>query len=232
MSRPVRVASVCLLVLALASLGAAADPTPAPETKVTVQIPEKPSDFTTPVPRPSTGTSPGRPTPAPTASPSASPTAPGDGTAPAGPEAPTAGAHALDLDIGTIPVGGAVVAAVHGFTPGEKVRFVIYSKGTLLGDSAADASGTAVLTFAISQRFPTGVHTSEAIGWQSHRVANQTIVVTNGLPAGSSLFPWIIWVIAGGVLLLALIAGWIAAARRSLPVFLNSPSAPIEGPGL
>ncbi|MBC7519186.1 MAG: hypothetical protein H7248_09990 [Microbacteriaceae bacterium] len=232
MNKRLTVTVMGLLLLSIASLGAADDPT-APATEgVTVRIPEQPlqlsSPTTAPMPRASA------PSPAPSHSAPATstpPVAPQNLVVPIAAKGPAINAHPAYLNATSAAPGGTIVATVRGYTPGEKVRFVLYSSPIVIGDALADPSGSATQNVGIPKNLPAGTHTIEATGWESHRVSNQTFLVVTSAKGIASLFPWIIWVIAGGILLLAGLAVAVAFAfvRRSLPMFPTRSAVIIEG---
>lgn len=240
MSHFTTIATAGLLLLSFVGLGAAADPGSPPQIDVSVQIPEPPTVLSTPTQTPSPA--PSASEPAPSASPSAASAVPAlaDQIVPVLNAGPSVTANEVKLTAAVVEVGKPISATVHGYTPGEKVRFVVYSTPMVVGDSVATTGGDAAATFAVPKALAPGIHTLEATGWVSHRVSNQTFVVAAAgtLSNTTSVFsavdgrPWIIWAIAGGVLLLALIATWIAAARRSLPIFQGRPTVTTEGPEL
>lgn len=142
---------------------------------------------------------------------------PGEPTAPPVPPRPTVGAESLVLDRDRIEAGETIVATGYGFTAGEQVQFVLYSEPRIVGSFAADPAGVVVARIEETGDLRLGAHTVEATGWSSQRIANARFVVVSPAGPGTSVFPWIAWVIVGGLLILALILYGIGAALGWLP---------------
>lgn len=180
------------------------------EAQVVVTIPGSPiptpSVPASPSPQPSSGGSGGQGGGAPT-------TPPTEPTAPPVPGSPTAEARGLRVEPDRIEAGATVVATGTGFTPGEQVQFVLYSDPVVIGSYPAAFDGSIQVEIGTPDDLRLGIHTVEATGWVSERVANDTLLVVSASGTGSTLFPWIVWTIVGSALALALIGvmrGWFA----------------------
>lgn len=120
---------------------------------------------------------------------------------------PTADAPGLELDRSTLSYSAHdwVVATGKGYTPGEKVQFVLYPGAIIIGSFVADASGTVTARFRLPDDTRPGTHTIEATGWTSRHVTNREFTVT----AVATADIWLWWVI---VVLGILLAGLVALA--------------------
>jgi len=207
------VAVATAVSLLVAPAGYAADPTPTPSVvsvPVTVVIPG-PSGSASPSASPSpsntstgggggTGTGTGGPI---TEADGDLPTLP-DGS-PIPPSKPTDGVPKLILDKDSIPVGDWIIASRTGYTPGEKVQFVLYPGAIIIGSFLADSTGRVEARFRMTEFAPAGDYVVEATGWKSAYVANAPFQVF--VPVAAGTFPWPWWVLVVlGVLLAALIA--------------------------
>lgn len=234
-------ASVAVLALltSLLSLPVSAAPTPSPsDVPISVIIP---GPTTTPTPTPT-------PTPSPSQSNSGGGTSggtTGGGSTPGGdttgggtttgtnpdgspipPGSPTADAPALELDRDDLSYGARdwMIATGTGFTPGEKVQFVLYPGAVVLGSFVADAQGKVVARFRIPDDTRPGTHTVEATGWTSRHVANTEFTVT--AVASAEIWLWWVFVVLG-----ILLAGLIALAiyfRESIRGWFGVRPAPVE----
>ena len=145
-----------------------------------------------------------------------------DGT-PIPPDNPTDGADALDLDRETVSANGWVVATGTGFRPGEKVQFVLYPGAIVIGSFVADAGGTVIARFKITDEARPGTYVVEATGWQSFRVLNAEFRVVAESDAG--VFPFLWWVLVViGVILAALLAAAIYFRRTIRSWFGRTPA--------
>jgi hypothetical protein len=127
-----------------------------------------------------------------------------DGT-PIPPDQPTKDAEDLKVDKESVSANEWIVATGTGFTPGEKVQFVLYPGKVIIGTFTADATGTVIARFKITDQARPGVYVVEATGYQSFRVANAEFRVVS--PGDAGTFPWLWWVLVVlGVLLASLIA--------------------------
>jgi hypothetical protein len=148
-----------------------------------------------------------------------------DGT-PIPPDQPTKDAKDLTLDRESVSANEWIVATGTGFTPGEKVQFVLYPGKVIIGTFTADASGMVVARFKITDQARPGVYVVEATGYQSFRVANAEFRVV--APGDAGTFPWLWWVIVVlGVLLASLLATAIYFRHTIRSWF--APGAPVPG---
>ena len=201
-------ASVVLIAVLLAGstapVDAATAPTPAASSAVplTVVIPDI-GQGTVPAPTPTpsrssggSGSSTPPVTPPPTTNPDGSPVPP---------TKPTEGAAKLVLDKDSLSVHDWLTATGTGYTPGEKVQFVLYPGAVVIGSYVADAAGKVVARFRIPEETRPGDHVLEATGWTSKRVMNAAFSVVT--PSGAATVPWLWWVLlVTGVLLASFIA--------------------------
>ncbi len=152
----------------------------------------------------------------------AAPGSPGTATKPAVPGSPTATTNRLVLNATEFRPGQTLVAKGSGFTPGEKVQFVLYPGATAVKSFVADASGDVTATFRLSERTAIGSYTVEATGWQSARVASADYSVLSPALAGAGNVPWLIWVVGGFAVLLAVLLGcgiafgWLPFRRAAM----------------
>jgi hypothetical protein len=153
---------------------------------------------------------------------STSPGTPGVPTKPRVPGSPTATANRLILNATAFRPGQSLVAKGTGFTPGEKVQFVLYPGATGVKSFVADSSGTVTATFELSQHTAIGFYIVEATGWQSKRVASANYTVVSAASASGWTLPWLIWVIGGFAVVIAMVLGcgiafgWLPLRRPSL----------------
>jgi hypothetical protein len=137
--------------------------------------------------------------------------------APTIPSGPSSSAQKLILDHDRIHAGDTLVATGMGFTKGEKVQFVMYPGADVIGQYVTDSAGTVIASFTTSTNLHPGDHVVEATGWKSGKVANASFIVDEGVGSGSSNFPWIVWLIAAGVLIVGIAFLWIGMASGWLP---------------
>lgn len=135
------------------------------------------------------------------------------------PSTPTKGAFALTLDHETITANEWMVAVGTGYTPGEKVQFVLYPGVIVIGSFVADTSGTVTARFKITENARPGYYVVEATGWQSFRVANAEFQIVAPSTAGAIPFLWWVLIVLGVILI-----GLVSAAiyfRRSIRVWFG-----------
>lgn len=192
---------------------AAARPATTGDSNLVVTIPgtasPSPSVSGSPNPQPSTpgGGGGGTSTPPPT-----------EPTAPTVPNKPTVDAFDLRIEPDRVQAGDTIVATGTGFTPGEQVQFVVYSDPIVAGSFVAAADGSIVAEFETSEDLRLGRHTVEATGWVSQRVANDIFILVSPNGQGVSIFPGIVWTVAGSGTGLAIILYVIGAARGWFPI--------------
>lgn len=197
--------SVVLVAVLLAGasgpVDAAPTPTPAPSSEIPIAVVIPDIEQSTRAPSNSSGSGSGSGSSTPPALPPSGP----DG-APVPPKVPSENAPALELDKLSLSKNDWMTATGTGYTPGEKVQFVLYPGAIVIGSYLADASGKVVARFRIPDDTRPGDHVLEATGWESKRVANGAFtVVTSG--SGGAVVPWLWWVLLVlGVLLASLIA--------------------------
>lgn len=143
------------------------------------------------------------------------------------PSEPTEDADGLDLDRESVTADEWIIATGTGFSPGEKVQFVLYPGAIIIGSFVADAGGTVVARFKITEDARPGTYVVEATGWASTRVLNDEFRVV--AVSDAEVFPFLWWVLVViGVLLAAFLAvgiyfrhtirSWIATpVARSAP---------------
>ncbi|MDR6097167.1 hypothetical protein QE454_000786 [Microbacterium sp. SORGH_AS454] len=76
----------------------------------------------------------------------------------------TASAPTLSAGVSSVAQGGTVTASGTGFTPGEKVEFVLHSDPIVLGEASADAAGAVSATLTVPVSAPVGDHRLIATG--------------------------------------------------------------------
>jgi hypothetical protein len=144
---------------------------------------------------------------------------------PVTPNSPTFGLGGLKLDHETIEPHGLMTASGSGYAPGEKVKLVVYSTYTVIGNYTADAAGHFTAQFRIPDDLAPGEHVAEATGWDSRHVANKEFtVVTPAAAVGGIPFLW--WLI---VVVSVLLIGIVAALlyfRRSIGFWFGAASSP------
>lgn len=112
--------------------------------------------------------------------------------------------------------GSDVIVIGEGFQPGEKVVIAIYPNPVKLGVFAARTTGQLYAQVKMPEKTQLGTHTIGAIGFQDCKVSVATIEIDSPRGSGSSIFPWIVWAVAGGGiglaslgLILAFLFGWL-----------------------
>jgi hypothetical protein len=143
-------------------------------------------------------------------------------TAPAGAAgAPVPGAQPvpkadpLTLTPARVRAGERVQATGTGYTPGERVQFVLYPTPVIIGSYTADAKGVISTTFAVPVDTKTGPHTVEATGWVSRHASNGTLVVVTAVAAiGPISSTW--WLIGIGILLALILVVSLVVFRSSI----------------
>jgi hypothetical protein len=126
-------------------------------------------------------------------------------------------AATLKLDVHQASQGGLVVATGEGFQPGEKVLFSLYSSPKKLGSFTVRTNGQVIARLTIPASTPTGSHTIEAVGYEDCRIEAAPLEVVSPVGSGSSMFPWIVWLVVGIALAAGAIAYVIGAAIGLLP---------------
>lgn len=201
-----------------------ASPEPGPTSVVTVVIPSpsgSPTPSATPTPRPS-GSNP-NPSPSGTDLPTLpdpaaclQTDADGAAIAPKAPDAPATEAEKLTFDPKTGTPGGRVTPAAEGFVKGEKVEVFIFAERVSIGTLTARDGGTFSGSFVLPADTSIGIHTIELLGWTTCTAAVGDLAVESNPGDGSSIFPWIVWLIVGIAILLAALLlllanrlGWI-----------------------
>ena len=120
---------------------------------------------------------------------------------------PTKGAGKLKADHDRIEPHGWMTVTGAGFTPGEKVQLVVYSKPIIIGSYLADVSGGFSARFLTPEKLRPGTHVAEATGWISNQVANVEFTLVTATVAESFPARW--WLI---VVLGVLVTGAISTA--------------------
>ena len=112
--------------------------------------------------------------------------------------------------------GSDVIVIGEGFQPGEKVVIAIYPNPVKLGVLTARTTGQLYAQVKMPEKTQLGTHTIGAIGFQDCKVSVGTIEIDSPRGSGSSIFPWIVWAVAGGGvglaslgLILAFLFGWL-----------------------
>lgn len=137
-------------------------------------------------------------------------------TTPRLPGAPSSHPGVLKLSTHEAAQGSDLTVTGEGFQVGEKVELALYSSVTKLGVVTVRTNGQLSAQIEIPEKTQLGTHTIEAIGFEDCKVSAGTLEIVSPSGSGSSLFPWIVWVVAGGGvglaclgLILALIFGWL-----------------------
>lgn len=130
---------------------------------------------------------------------------------------PVAGGSPLRLTPPQASQGSDVLVRGEGFQPGEKVVIALYSKPVKLGIFTVRTNGQVYAEVTIPSRTQLGSHTIQVTGFLDCRVAASTINVVSPRGSGSSIFPWIVWLIAGGGVGAAAIGILIAFLLGMLP---------------
>lgn len=130
--------------------------------------------------------------------------------------APIGTQSALRLTPKTVSQGQDVLVRGSGFRAGEKVVIALYSSPVSLGVFTVRTNGQLYAQVSIPKRTQLGTHTVRATGFLDCHGAASTVYVVSPRGAGSSVFPWIVWIIAGsGVciagigILVAFLLGWL-----------------------
>ncbi len=137
-------------------------------------------------------------------------------TAPKLPASPASNPGALRLSTHQAAQGADITVSGEGFKVGEKVVLALYSNATKLGVVTVRTNGQLFAQVEIPRKTQLGTHIIEAIGFDDCKVSAGTLEIVSPHGSGSSLFPWIAWVVAGGGvglaclgLILAIIFGWL-----------------------
>lgn len=148
-------------------------------------------------------------------------TAPGPATASSSVEpsiapGPASNPFPIQLDNHQVSQGAPVIVTAAGFLPGEKVLIVLYSTPVKLGVFEVSSNGQVSAEVTIPSATPSGKHHIQITGFQDGRVAGSSIDVGSSKHSGSSAFPGIVWIVAGGgiglaaiSILLAILFGWL-----------------------
>ena len=109
-----------------------------------------------------------------------------------------------------------------GFQVGEKVVIGLLPSPVNLGTFTVRTNGQVYAEVTIPKRTQLGSHAIVAIGYGDCHVEVGSISVVSPRGAGSSMFPWVVWVIAGSTLglagvgiLIAFLLGWLPLATAS-----------------
>lgn len=102
---------------------------------------------------------------------------------------PTETKNRLALNSAVLHPGDTLIAGGHGFTPGEKVRFVMYPGSRVIGLSDTGSSGGVTGTTVIARDTQSGGYIIEATGLQSARIASATFVVAVASPSAAAPIP-------------------------------------------
>lgn len=97
----------------------------------------------------------------------------------------TSSAPTLSAGASSVAQGATVTASGTGFTPGEKVEFVLHSDPIVLGEASADAAGAVSATLTVPVSAPVGDHRLIATGAISQRSATTSLAVTAASAGGS-----------------------------------------------
>lgn len=146
-------------------------------------------------------------------------------TTPALAGGPTTGAGTLHLSAGRTAQGSDVTVTGEGFQAGEKVVIALYSAPVKLGVFTVRSTGQVFAQVTIPKRTQLGSHTIQVTGFQDCKVAAATIQIVSPRGPGTSIFPWIVWAVAGGGLGLAAIGVICAFAFGWIPSLLAIPVA-------
>ena len=143
---------------------------------------------------------------------------------------PRASPAPLRLSTHRVSQGADVLVTADGFQPGEKIVIALYSNPVKLGTFTVRTNGQVYAQVTIPKRTQLGSHTIQVIGFADCLAAASTIDIVSPRGSGTSIFPWIVWIVAGGGvalagigILIAYLLGWlprglaIAVATRAVP---------------
>lgn len=116
----------------------------------------------------------------------------------------------------TVSQGQDILLRGSGFQAGEKVVIALYSSPVKLGVFTVRTNGQVYAQVTIPTRTQLGTHTIRAIGFLDCHGAVSTVYVVSPHGSGISVFPWIVWILAGSALciagvgiLIAFLLGWL-----------------------
>jgi len=125
----------------------------------------------------------------------------------------------LTLDKHTVSQSADVLVKADGFQAGEKVVIALYPSPVKLGTFTVRSTGQVYAVVTIPKRTQLGTHTIQVTGLQDCRVAAASLEVVSPRGSGSTVFPWIVWVVGGCAvglsalgLLIAGLLGWLPNA--------------------
>jgi hypothetical protein len=134
-------------------------------------------------------------------------------------DAPATGPTALKVSAKTLAQGSDVIVTGQGFQVGEKVVIALYPNPIKLGVATVRTNGEAYADVTIPMKTQLGEHSIQVLGFQDCRAAAATVSVVSPRGSGSSVFPWVVWFVAGGAvgvaaigLLIAALLGWLPKA--------------------
>jgi hypothetical protein len=126
--------------------------------------------------------------------------------------------------------GQDVLVQGDGFQAGEKVVLGLLPTPVSLGTFTVRTNGQIYAEVTIPKRTQLGSHAIVAIGFLDCHIGLGALDVVSPRGSGSSMFPWIVWVIAGSTLglagvgiLIAFLLGWLplagttGVATRAIP---------------
>jgi hypothetical protein len=113
--------------------------------------------------------------------------------------------------------GAHLLVTAEGYTPGEKVVIALYATPVKLGTSVVRSDGQVTASVTIPARTSLGTHTVQVLGYGDCRVAAATVEIVSPSGSGASVFPWIVWLSAGGAVVLALLGLLMAGLLGWLP---------------
>jgi hypothetical protein len=128
----------------------------------------------------------------------------------------------LHLTPRTASQGQDVLVQGDGFQPGEKVVIALFSTPVKLGTFTVRTNGQVDAEVTIPTRTQLGSHTILAIGFADCHVGAGELSVVSPHGSGSSMFPWIVWIIAGSTvglaaigILMSFLLGWLPLGTAS-----------------
>ena len=130
---------------------------------------------------------------------------------------PAAGAGTLRLSTHRAAQGAELTVTGEGFQVGEKVVLALYSSPVKLGVFTVRSNGQLFAQVTIPHRTQLGSHTIQATGFQDCKIEAAKIDIVSPSGSGTSIFPWIVWAVAGGCVGLAAIGLLLAFALGWLP---------------